>query len=140
MAISKTFQEIASNAGYPTKGNTSKEWKAINAAINAGVTIELAKINCVRIGYKDFKYNIKVSFMGKSLPIYSKYLSNNINELASCTIEAIINFKRACNFEINTDNFCTCTKCNGSGKVGFAYADGICFDCFGIGYIKTIKL
>lgn len=36
---------------------------------------------------------------------------------------------------ISTSKGCNCTRCGGSGRVRYNYANGICFKCFGTGKI-----
>lgn len=131
-----TIQEILKKAGYTCeKDNRSNAVRSINSVLkNSKVTIDICEKGFVWTAKNGFKHNIKFSLPGV---IYSRYKTNSFETYNILLMLGKFlqdqRVKDSIYSEVETP--CKCGKCSGTGFLPhFAYyADGVCFDCMGVG-------
>lgn len=133
------IQEILKENEMPFKDNRSFDYKNINKAIKFGLTISLVDKGFVKTSKTGFKYNYSISFENIKVNYYRKGLSKlNADCVGSTLLFAISDFikKAKISEKIINKGYCKCSKCCGKGKIlaFMYYAEGICFDCMGLGF------
>lgn len=135
-----TIQEILKEANYPTQSdNRSRTIRQINKLLTeTDITITVVSKGFMRTTKKGFDWTIKITGFGKVTRFYTKqnYIEP-INILTSIgkflkreDIQEIV--KADVRFPYK------CGKCEATGNLPqFAYyANGVCFDCMGSGYVS----
>jgi hypothetical protein len=143
----KNFNEILKDAGYASCfDKRNKKYNAINHAIENGFEVFIVEKGFVNTLKNGKKYNLKVKFAkdGKFCQKTSTITTNSHYEDAflEYALEFVIYLNNTQKDFIQTyikqTADCTCDKCNGTGYLPqFHYfADGICFQCMGVGVKK----
>lgn len=141
----KNIIDILSEAGYDTSdlSNRKKVVQQINAVLKKGVNIQIAKKGQVWRSEGEFptrKWNITVSGFG----IRTKGYQHNVEPYDILNVCAVYlkNEKVKEQIKSQVSEPCTCRKCNGTGFIpAFAwYANGVCFDCGGIGIVGKTEI
>ena len=93
-----------------------------------------------------FKYNVRVSVKRPEGTYFTQYIKSSITNIdgydilkligQTLQLDAVKSFMKS-----NVDIDCTCQKCEGRGIIpqfGY-YCNGICFDCYGLGFNRKFK-
>jgi hypothetical protein len=136
-----TIQQIFAEAGYTEldgKDNRNYTVRTLNNLLREGFEFTVAPAGRVYIKANGFKWNIQI---GHPHVGYTQFKASSVHAHQLLVASAKFMQKdavRAKLAELNSDVHSerhVCAKCNGTGFIPqFAYyADGICFDCYGVG-------
>lgn len=146
ICINKTgiIPDTFKNAGWNVSNydNRQKVIIQINKVAKLGILIEINKQGFVWKSKKTgAKGNIRIAGFGWTVRRHAGTLIEPIDVLAACAeFLQIKEVQEKINSEIQEP--CTCGKCNGTGHIPAFnyYANGICFDCGGIGMTGTYTI
>ncbi len=141
-----TIQQILSDAGFDVSelNNRQRAVRSLNSVFkNSEVVIRIAPKGKVWTGSDDFKYNFQIT-LGK--------ISTRCKLDSRCDFDTYTLLEKMGTFlrreEVKkiiyseTSEPCTCSKCEGNGIIPafYYYADGVCFDCMGVGSIGKLMV
>lgn len=141
----KTLQTIFEEAKYKVDfDNRNYSVKSINTVLkNSKIEIEIVENGFIKTTNKGFKWNVKIT-----LPTSAGVLAYRWKaiiepyQILKCLAAFLKSddVKKEINSKVTTPH--QCGKCNGTGFIpAFAhYAEGVCFDCMGIGYVGVLSV
>jgi hypothetical protein len=143
MRNSNKLQEILSTAGYDVKDitNRSRSVKSLNDVFtNSAIKMEICTKGKVWVSASGSKFNVKISLDGT----FSVGWKVDITPYSLLSAMGLFLRKEKVRGKISSETSlpCTCPKCEGKGTIpAFAhYANGVCFDCLGIGIIGKLSV
>ena len=147
MTTPATIQEILSKEGYSIEGlsNRKRSVRNINSVLkNSDVTIAVCEKGKVW-NIENVKFNIKISLPGTATSRFYVKELNQHTDIPFTILKLLAKFLRRdvvkAKIYSETEVPCKCMKCDGAGVIPafYYYADGVCFDCMGVGvYGKLI--
>lgn len=140
--VMQTIQEILKKEGFNTEGmdNRNRAIKSINSVLkNSDVTMSICEKGMKWTGNDSKPYNVKITLPSVgSVRYYIKHIEQHSN-IAYSLLSLLGKFLRMEKIKeklySETEEPCTCMKCEGKGVIPafYYYADGVCFDCMGMG-------
>lgn len=131
-----TIQELLSNAGYEgaNLSNRNRNVRSFNSVLkNLDIEVFLCEKGKVWVTESGFKYNVKF----KLGSFASRWKTNDFGEYNLLKLMGQFlkreEVKSVIYSEVEVP--CKCGKCNGAGFLEqfYYYAEGVCFDCMGVG-------
>lgn len=136
-----TIQEILKDKGYNTSGmdNRNRAVKNINTVLkNIDITIDVASVGKVWVSNDKKKYNIKIGL--PSVGSIKQHIDIDGYEILKMLALFLRNDKVREKIYSETEVPHTCPKCDGKGVLPEFeyYANGVCFDCLGLGMVGKL--
>ncbi len=131
-----TIQEILINAEYICDGdNRNRAIKGCNMALEAGIKIIIVKKGYHRSTKTGKHWDVKVKGYGKMLTGFLNQNGIDPYVILARVAKLIKDPEVREQLKLHATTPSPCGKCNGSGFIPqFAYyANGVCFDCMGLG-------
>jgi hypothetical protein len=140
----QTIQEILTAAGHPCSGNNrNRAIKGCNTSLAAGVLIKVSRAEHTFTAKNDgVKYNIYASFAGRMV---RRLCAGRIEAYDVLSALATLLQAEAVKAELSALRVttpCECHKCKGRGVIPafYYYANGVCFDCMGVGFRGVLAI
>jgi hypothetical protein len=146
----QTIQEILNQAGYDNKfTNRQRNIRSINSVLaNTEIKLFIATKGKCKVGNDGFKYNVRLQLQTTETEVAStRLLVSSVTE-DNCTeiLKALGKFLQRDNVKNKITSYVTtphkCAKCEGKGHIPAFdwYANGICFDCLGLGIVGVLSV
>jgi len=139
----KTVKEIFEAQGHKyDKDGRNRTHRSLQALLDSGlVTFAVCESKKVWTNSNGFKFNVRVSLKKPDGMFYCQYFKTKITNIDGYDVLKLIGqtlqkdeVKSFMKSSVDIDS--TCHKCNGQGIIPqfHYYCNGICFDCYGLGY------
>jgi galactitol-specific phosphotransferase system IIB component len=142
--MATNIQEILSKEGYNIEGmdNRNRSVKNINSVLkNSDIIIKVCKNGMKWTGSDNKPYNVKITLPSVGS---ARFYFKSIDPSGILTV--LGKFLRMDEVKeklySETEEPCTCGKCEGAGVIPafYFYADGVCFDCMGLGIVSNLMI
>lgn len=144
----KTVKEIFESQGHAyNKDGRNRTHRSLQALLDTGfISFSVCEKGMVWTNKKGFKYNVRISVKRPEGTYYVSYFKSPITNIDGYDVLKIIgqviqkdDVKSFMKSYVDIDS--SCKKCNGVGIIPafHYYCNGICFDCYGLGYNRKFK-
>jgi len=139
-----TIQSVFSKAGYTVKGldNRNRAIKSLNEVFsNSAITMDICESGRVWVGKDQFKYNVRIQLPGVAT---TRFNTKDVTPYS--LLKMMGKFLRRDEVRVKiyaeTEVPHKCDKCDGAGILPafMYYADGVCFDCLGVGIVGKLSV
>jgi hypothetical protein len=138
-----TIQELLTAAGHDCEGNNrNRAIKGCNTSLAAGIKIKIAPRGKCYVSSAGREYHIGVSFADRIVRFRKLGFLEPYDVLRALATLLKDEEVKAGLAGLRASTPCECGKCSGRGIIpGFMYyANGICFDCMGLGVRGNFKI
>lgn len=144
----KTVKEIFEAEGRPyDKDGRNRTHRSLQALLDSGlVTFRVCEKGKVWTTKGGFKYNVLVAITKPDGFYHKQFIKTNLTSIDGYDVLKMIGqvlqkdeVKVFMKSYVDID--CTCKKCQGEGRIPafHYYCEGICFECYGLGYNRKFK-
>lgn len=144
----KTIQEILSDSGFDVSDLNGRQRavRSLNSVFkNSEITMKICDKGMVWETKQGFKYNVVIRLpKDADTNIATRWKAKDFSPYG--LLKLMAQFLRQDNVKeiINADTEvpCKCMKCDGKGHIPafYYYAEGVCFDCLGVGFTGKLMV